>query len=180
MHDGHDGPHHHHHHPKGTDHAHEPFSPVACGVITVSDARTAATDEGGPVAVKMLAAAGHHVTHQTLVRNDGQAIRDALYAAITAGARAVVITGGTGLSSRDRTVETLTPLVTKPLDGFGELFRMLSYEQIGPLSIASRAMGGAVDQTLVFALPGSPWAVELAVEKLIAPALSHLVRQLSR
>ena len=93
---------------------------------------------------------------------------------------AVLLTGGTGLSSRDQTFETLQSLLTKSLPGYGELFRMLSYQEIGPAAMLSRAVGGLVDRTVVLSMPGSPAAVRLAVERIIAPQLRHLVREARR
>ncbi len=196
AHEGHDHDHdhdhdhvHHHHHDHGphghhahahTPHADRPFSPVSCAVLTCSDSRTAATDEGGPLAARLLEDAGHTVTHRSLVKDEPQAILAVLDEALGAGARAVIFTGGTGLSSRDVTVDAVAPRFTRTLDGFGELFRSLSFAQVGPVAFASRATAGVIGRSLVFVLPGAPGAVKLAVERLIAPALSHLVHELSR
>lgn len=182
----HDHDHHGHHHPHDhhptatTPHAAQPFSPVACAVITCSDSRTAATDEGGPLAAHLLEHAGHTVASRSLVKDEPQAILAVLDDALASGARAVILTGGTGLSSRDVTVDAVAPRFTRTLDGFGELFRALSFQQLGAVAFASRATAGVVGRSLVFVVPGSPGAVKLAVERLIAPALSHLIHELSR
>ena len=116
----------------------------------------------------------------SVARDEPQEIRQALAQAKDSGVRAVVLTGGTGLSARDVTVETVRPLLSKTIDGFGELFRALSFQQIGPAAMASRAVAGVWDGVVVFALPGSPAAVSLALERLIVPELGHLVREASR
>lgn len=191
AHEGHDhGPDDHHHGEHGHAHEHDhhhshphaaqPFSAVACAVITCSDTRSPATDESGALAARLLEGAGHTLAHRALVKDEVAALRAVVQDALASGARAVIVTGGTGLTSRDVTVEALTPLFTRSLDGFGELFRVLSFQQIGAVAYASRAVAGVVDRSLVFALPGSPQAVRLGVERLIAPALSHLVHELSR
>lgn len=188
AHEGHD---HHHHHHHDHHHPHEPASPVAqhresaptsvaCWVVTRSDSRDAATDEGGPLARRALEHAGHQVLGSSVVPDDAHELRHALEQARDSGARAVVVTGGTGLSRRDVTVETLKPLFTKPIDGFGELFRALSFQQIGAAAMATRAVAGVWDGVIVFALPGSPAAVKLALDRLIVPELGHLVREVSR
>lgn len=124
--------------------------------------------------------AGHVVTGLVVVRDDAAAIREALERALEAGARAVLFNGGTGLAPRDVTLETLAPLFEKAIPGFGELFRMLSFEQVGSAAMLSRAGAGVVRGAVVFALPGSPKAVTLAMERLILPELGHLVREVLR
>jgi molybdenum cofactor biosynthesis protein B len=116
----------------------------------------------------------------SIVPDDPSAIRDAIEAAIKGGARAVVCTGGTGLTARDSTFEVVSALIDRPIPGFGELFRMLSYEEIKSAAMMSRAIAGVVRGTVVFALPGSTKAVALAMDKLIAPELGHIIEQLSR
>ena len=154
---------------------------VGCAVITVSDTRTLDTDTGGQTAVDLLTAAGHRVVVREIIRDEPQPMRD-LLAKFSArdDIDAVLMTGGTGLGSRDRTFETVAALLNKPLPGYGELFRMLSYEQIGPAAMLSRATGGLVGRTVVLTMPGSRAAVQLAVEKLIVPELGHLVREARR
>lgn len=164
-----------HVHHAGCDHTH---SPVATWVITCSDTRTARTDESGHVAQHALEDAGHTLLGTSLVKDEPEAIRAAIAAALAAGARAVILTGGTGITPRDQTIETVRPLLKKELPGFGELFRMLSFQEIGAAAWLSRATAGTLDGALLFALPGSPHAVRLGIEKLIAPELGHAVRML--
>lgn len=173
----HDGPDHHHHH---DDDHHHAQSAVGCWVVTCSDTRTAETDQGGPVAQRLLKEAGHTLLGTELVKDDAASIAHALERALEHGARCVIFTGGTGVGRRDVAVETLEPRFDKRLDGFGELFRALSFEQVGSAAWLSRATAGAVRGALVFALPGSPKAVELAVSKLILPQLEHAVREMLR
>ncbi len=149
---------------------------VPCFVISCSSTRTEADDLGGRIARELLTGAGHEVVGACLVRDDPAELRDALIRrAPQAGARAVVLTGGTGLSPTDRTLEALEPLWDKRLDGFGELFRALSFQEIGPAAWLSRAAAGTAAGLVVFALPGSPSAVRLALERLIVPELGHAV-----
>ena len=167
--------------------------PVRCAVLTVSDTRTAATDRGGDTAVRCLEAAGHRLVARDLVPDDAPRLDARLRAWIAdASVQAVVCTGGTGMARRDTTIEVVRRLLHVELDGFGELFRMISYESIGAAAMLSRATGGlalgdpsAADETatdgaddhgtILFAVPGSVNAVETAVERLIAPQLAHLV-----
>jgi molybdenum cofactor biosynthesis protein B len=177
----HDGPHHHHHHHEPVaQHRQEAVSSVACFVITCSDTRDSKTDEGGSLVRAKLEAAGHSVVGTDLVKDEVPAIQAAIEHAREHGARAIVLTGGTGLSSRDVAIEAVTPLFDKAIPGFGELFRLLSWEQVGSAAMLSRAAAGVSRGAVLFALPGSPRAVELAMERLILPELGHLVRQLMR
>jgi molybdopterin adenylyltransferase len=153
---------------------------VACYVVTCSDSRARADDKSGRVLREGLEGAGHTVVGQVIVEDDTDAIRGALKAAQLAGARAVLFTGGTGLTRRDQTVDTLRPLLDRELPGFGELFRMLSYREVGSAAWLSRALAGTHGELLVFLLPGSPNAARLALENLILPELGHAVRELSR
>lgn len=154
---------------------------VRCAVLTVSDTRTLETDTGGQTLIDGLQAAGHQVVAHDLIPDDPQRMRPL----VADWSRrddidAILLTGGTGLSSRDQTYETIAGLITKPLPGYGELFRWLSYQEIGPAAMLSRAVGGLVGKTVVLTMPGSPAAVRLAVERLIAPELGHLVREARR
>jgi len=182
---------HHHHHPHGQDHEgsgsqvsaeHKSRAPVhvSAFVVTCSDSRDAAHDESGRVLRDALEAAGHQVAGALVVKDDPDAIRGALEQARAAGARAVVFNGGTGIGRRDSTVETLQALFEKELPGFGEIFRMLSYRQIGSAAMMSRATAGTYQGMILFALPGSPQAVRLALDALILPELGHAVRELTR
>lgn len=149
---------------------------AACAVLTISDTRTIANDEGGRLIRDKLTAAGHHVMHQTIVRDDPDAIDLRLRSWLAEpGLDVICCTGGTGIARRDTTIEVVRRLLDKELEGFGELFRMLSHEQVGPAAMLSRAVGGLAGETLVFAMPGSVNAVTLAMDKLIVPELPHLV-----
>jgi molybdenum cofactor biosynthesis protein B len=133
-------------------------------------------DRGGQLLVEMLTAAGHQVVRREIVPDEPARIR-ALLAELAdvAVADAVLVTGGTGIAARDQTFETVSQMLTKTLPGYGEIFRMLSYEDVGPAAMLSRAIGGMIGQVIVLTMPGSPAAVRLAMEKLICPELSHLV-----
>jgi len=134
-----------------------------CAVITVSDTRTPETDTGGQTAADRLLAAGHEVLVREIIPDEPGRMRILLSSLQTrADLDAVLLTGGTGITSRDQTFETVTALLTKPLPGYGELFRMLSFEEVGPAAMLSRAVGGLFRDTLVFTMPGSPAAVRLA------------------
>jgi molybdenum cofactor biosynthesis protein B len=164
---------------------HKAYSPPRSGVrvalLTASDSRAAAENEGGRVLRALAVQAGFVVAEETLLREEPEALR-AHVAALAASGRvdAVLVTGGTGLSSRDRTPEALGALFERRLDGFGELFRALSYAEIGAAAMLSRAEAGVVGGVLVFLMPGSPAAVRLAMEKLIGPELAHAVGQVRR
>jgi molybdenum cofactor biosynthesis protein B len=166
-----------------TDLEHKATAPktVACYVVTVSDTRTEATDTGGRAIVELLTAAGHRVVGRSLVRDDPEQLRDAIGRQLAnPDVQVIITTGGTGITSRDCTHEAVSSMLWKRLDGFGELFRMLSYQQIGSGAIMSRALAGTVAGRIIFALPGSEAAVRLAVETLILPELGHLVREATR
>ncbi|MCE9590802.1 MAG: MogA/MoaB family molybdenum cofactor biosynthesis protein [Planctomycetes bacterium] len=147
-----------------------------CAVLTISDTRTEADDGGGKIIREALAAAGHAVKAYRIVKDEPAQIDAALRAWLgDASIHAILCTGGTGIARRDTTIEVVERLLDKKLDGFGELFRMLSWEQVGAAAMLSRAVAGLAGETLIFAMPGSTNAVRLAMEKLIAPELSHLV-----
>jgi molybdenum cofactor biosynthesis protein B len=150
------------------------FVPIAVGVLTVSDTRTTADDKSGDTIAQLLAQAGHEVAARAIVKDTRDGIRAALQAWIDDPAIDVVIaTGGTGVTPRDVTPEALAPLVTKPIPGFGELFRMLSYQDIGAATIQSRAEAALCGTTYVFLLPGSPSACRFALEKILLSQLDH-------
>jgi molybdenum cofactor biosynthesis protein B len=160
--------------------AHAPAS-VRCFVLTVSDTRTEDTDTSGRAIADLLIAAGHHVAGRTIVKDDPDLVRGTIERQLAApDLDAIITTGGTGITSRDSTYEAVSGLLQKRLDGFGELFRMLSYEQIGAAAIMSRACAGLAAGRIVVCLPGSEAAVRLAMEKLVIPELGHLVQQASR
>lgn len=162
---------------------HRATSPTAlrCAVITVSDTRTLETDTGGQTVVDLLSSAGHEVAAREIVRDEPAQMRPLLVALCQrSDVDAVLLTGGTGIASRDQTCETVSKLLTKLIPGYGELLRQLSYQEIGPAAMLSRAVGGLVDRTVVLTMPGSPAGVRLAMEKLILPELGHLVREARR
>jgi molybdenum cofactor biosynthesis protein B len=146
--------------------------------MTVSDTRTAETDTSGALIVSMAEAAGHRVVEREIVPDEPDRMTPLLedYASRNE-LHAILITGGTGISPRDRTYETVSALMTKPLPGYGELFRWLSYAEIGPACILSRAVGGLIGDVVVLVMPGSRAAVELAMSKIILLELPHLVRE---
>lgn len=150
------------------------------GVITASDTRGEAEDESGRFLREAAAAAGHEVAFYRVVRDEPSALGAALDAAAEAGAEVVVVDGGTGIAGRDRTYEAVAGRLEKRLDGFGELFRMLSFAEIGSAAMLSRAVAGTWDGRVVFSVPGSLPAVRLAWERLIGPELGHLVRELRK
>jgi len=164
---------------------HHALSPAAAAlrvaIVTASDSRTEADNEGGRLLRELAAQAGLTVIAEALLREEPEALRDHVAAIAREGrADAVLVTGGTGLSPRDRTPEAVGALFERRLDGFGELFRMLSFQEIGAAAMLSRASAGVVGGTLVFLLPGSPAAVRLAMQRLIVPELAHAVGQLRR
>lgn len=163
--------------------SHRAYAPesVTALVLTVSDSRTPESDTSGELIQERLEAAGHRVAERRIVRDEPEAIRVAVLAAVgRADVDVALVTGGTGVASRDLTVETVEPLLEKVLPGFGELFRALSFEEIGAASMLSRALAGAAGRTAVFVMPGSSGAVRLALDRLVLPELNHLVGQLRR
>ena len=154
---------------------------VRCAVVTVSDTRTLATDTGGQTVVDRLTAAGHVVVERHILPDEPERMRPLLNEfRQRADVDAVLLTGGTGIASRDQTYETVAGLLTKPLPGYGELFRLLSYGEIGAAAMLSRAVGGLLGRVVVLTMPGSTAAVRLAMDKLILPELGHLVREARR
>jgi len=154
---------------------------IRVNVVTVSDSRTPETDDGGRLAGELCRAAGFVVVGGAILPDDLARVREHVGAlARAAEVHAVLVTGGTGLSPRDTTTEALAPLYDKTLPGFGELFRALSFAEIGPAAMLSRAAAGSIGQVVVFTLPGSPAGVRLALERLILPELPHIVSQLRR
>jgi molybdenum cofactor biosynthesis protein B len=162
---------------------HRAYAPAALGfgLITISDSRAREDDVSGRLLRERVIAAGHRVVDAALVPDDVAAIRAAVGRLLEQpGLDVVVTTGGTGLSPRDLTVEAVTPLFDRPVEGFGELFRSLSYQQVGAAAMLSRAAAGLVRDRAVFLLPGSPKAVALALEALILPEAAHLLAQARR
>jgi molybdenum cofactor biosynthesis protein B len=150
-------------------------SSVACAILTVSDTRIAATDTSGSLIRELLEARGHRVIDHAIVADEPEVVRERVLAFCVRGdCDAVLLTGGTGVAARDTTHETIASILEKRLDGFGELFRMLSYAEIGPAAMLSRAVAGIRGRTAIFSMPGSTPAVRLAMEKLILPEIAHL------
>jgi molybdenum cofactor biosynthesis protein B len=160
-------------------HRKEAPASVRCFVLTISDTRTAETDTSGDAIVQALTSAGHDVVGRRIVRDDPATVRE-IVRAESRNVPVIVTTGGTGITARDSTYEAISTLLDKRLDGFGELFRMLSYEQIGSAAMLSRACAGSIGTTAIFALPGSEQAVRLAMDKLVLPEIGHVVRELHR
>lgn len=156
---------------------------IRIAVLTISDTRTSETDTGGNTIVDFMQGAGHEVERREIVRDDVPRIEEVLVELLAAaGVDAVVTTGGTGISGRDSTYEVASDLIDKKLDGFGEIFRMLSYEEIGAAAMLSRAVAGVVTTAsgpkFLACLPGSTNAVRLAMEKLLVPEMPHVVFEL--
>jgi molybdenum cofactor biosynthesis protein B len=148
-------------------------------VLTISDTRTEANDTSGDAIVSALQTAGHLVSNRRIVRDDPSMVRD-LVLEQAGNVDVVITTGGTGLTSRDSTYEAISAVLNKRIDGFGELFRMLSFPEIGAAAMMSRACAGTIGRTAIFSLPGSENAVRLAMRELILPELGHVVRELRR
>lgn len=147
-------------------------------VMTVSDTRTMETDTSGALIVSMAEAAGHRIAERVIVPDEPDRMTPLLRDFAARGdLHAILITGGTGISPRDRTFETVSALIDRPIPGFGELFRMLSYAEIGSACILSRAVGGLIGAVVVLVMPGSRAAVDLAMNRIILPELPHLVRE---
>jgi molybdenum cofactor biosynthesis protein B len=154
---------------------------VGCAVLTISSSRTPEDDESGKIIQQKLRKNKHRVVHYEIVKDDARLISAAVKRCLDNPEVQVVITdGGTGVSPKDYTMEAVTPLLEKELTGFGELFRWLSYQEIGSPSMMSRATAGVVGGKVVICLPGSPGAASLAMEKLIVPELSHMVWEANR
>jgi molybdenum cofactor biosynthesis protein B len=174
---------HHRHYPHDSHDAHDAHDShdahdapsVKCAVVTVSDTRTIADDASGAAIVELLREGGLDPSLRLLVRDDRDAIQAAILDALAHGARLVVSTGGTGIAPRDVTIEVVEGLLEKRLDGFGEAFRRLSWEQIGARAILSRAVAGTRNDAMICALPGSERAVRLAMKELILPIARHAI-----
>lgn len=164
-----------------TEHRQSAPRSVACVVVTVSDTRTAETDRSGQIMRQRLEAAGHRIVGYHIVRDeptDVEALLDRY--ATDAACQAILFNGGTGIASRDTTYDAISRRLEKTLPGFGELFRMLSFAEIGAAAMLSRATAGVVNSTLVFSTPGSSNAVALAMDRLIAPELGHIIFEINK
>jgi molybdopterin adenylyltransferase len=149
------------------------------GIITASDSRAPETDESGKLIRTMLEAAGHRVDYYEILPDDGEKITAAIVGNLD-NLDAIIVNGGTGIAARDGTTEVVKSLLDKELEGFGELFRMLSYQEIGAAAIMSRAIAGVRHGKFIAALPGSPDACRLAMDKLLIPELGHITYLLSK
>jgi molybdopterin adenylyltransferase len=164
-------------------HRHRESAPehVRLAILTISDTRTPENDTGGDTIEEIMRGAGHEIVERRIVRDDAARIRTEIVNLLARpDADAVITTGGTGISARDTTYEVVDRMIEKKLDGFGEIFRALSYEEIGAAAILSRAVAGTVGTKLVACLPGSRNAVRLAVEKLLVPEIAHVIFELSK
>jgi molybdopterin adenylyltransferase len=169
--------------PDSTPREHRATAPktVGCWVITVSDTKTPETDTSGALIRELLSAAGHRVAGASIVRDEPAQVAHLVREACARDdVHAVILTGGTGITSRDSTYEAVEALLDKRLSGFGELFRMLSFQEVGAAAMLSRAQMGIHARRIVVSLPGSPNACRLALEKLLIPELGHLLREASR
>ena len=163
------------------DHKKQSEGAVCCAVLTISDTRTEADDRSGRIIRDLLEAGGHTTGFYQVVPDDPVRIRDLVIRIIDKGdCQAILTSGGTGIAARDTTYEAVTGLIEKRLDGFGELFRFLSWDDIGSGAMLSRAVAGVYRDTMIFCMPGSSGAVRLAMEKLIVPELAHLVWEIWR
>jgi len=161
------------------EHRKEAVKGVRCAVLTISDTRKPETDVSGRTIVELLEADGHVVAKRQILRDEPKDVHDAVLSQV-GGVDAIITTGGTGITSRDSTYEAVVGLFEKRLDGFGEIFRMLSFNDIGSAAMLSRACAGIARGTAIFILPGSENAVRLAMSRLILPELGHVVRELRR
>jgi molybdenum cofactor biosynthesis protein B len=153
---------------------------VNCAVITVSDTRSLETDRSGQLIKQLLLDADHSLGAYTIVKDEPIEIQAQMEVLGRSDLDAVIFNGGTGIAPRDTTYDAIESLLEKTLPGFGELFRWLSYQEIGSRAIASRAIAGVYQSKLIFSLPGSTNAVKLAMQQLILPELTHLVSQLRK
>lgn len=153
---------------------------IGIAVVTVSDTRTPETDTSGQTIRRLAEAAGHTVVGYRIVKDEPEQVRAALDDFADGRAQLIIFNGGTGISKRDRTFDVISGALEKTLPGFGEIFRMLSYEQVGAAAMLSRATAGVYRGTVVISTPGSTKAVELAMEKLILPEIQHLAWELTR
>lgn len=162
---------------------HREVSPktVGCAVLVISDSRTEATDESGKYIIEKLEDAGHRLLDYDLLKNDAGAMQAKIEnLSAQKNIQVIITSGGTGASLRDVTVETVTPMLEKVLPGFGELFRTLSYMEIGTASMMSRAVAGVINGKIIICIPGSLGAAKTAIDKIVLPEIGHMVREASR
>ncbi|MFQ5883671.1 MAG: molybdenum cofactor biosynthesis protein B [Thermoplasmata archaeon] len=161
------------------EHKKEALRNLKCAVVTVSDTRTEETDDSGRIIQEALRNEGHTISMYRIVKDEASQIRDAVLESLEIS-DVVICNGGTGISPRDVTVEALVPLMSRILEGFGEILRTLSYKEIGSSAMLSRAIAGVVEENLVFCLPGSPNAVKVAMEELVLPEMGHVLSQVRK
>ncbi|MFQ6060478.1 MAG: molybdenum cofactor biosynthesis protein B [Thermoplasmata archaeon] len=161
------------------EHKKEALRNLRCAIITISDTRTKETDGSGAIIRELLEGEGHELSAYHIVKDEMEAIREGVLASLRIS-DVVICNGGTGISPRDVTIEALTPLMSIRIEGFGEIFRSLSFQEIGPSAILSRALAGVIGKNLLFCLPGSPSAVRLAMERLILPEVGHMLSQVRK
>jgi molybdopterin adenylyltransferase len=153
---------------------------VNIALVTISDTRTLENDSSGQYLEQALTEAGHQISKRVIIKDDAEQIRETLQSLLASEAQVVITSGGTGITGRDNTVPIVESLIVKPMPGFGELFRMISYQEVGAAAMLSRAVGGLARGALLFALPGSSNAVKTAWEKLLKDELGHLVFEMVR
>ena len=154
---------------------------VSCAILTISDTRTELDDDSGKMIRQKLIDSGHHITSYCILKDEADPIEKKIHELLREEELQVIIAnGGTGVSRRDITVETIYPILEKKLDGFGELFRSFTYQEIGTGSIMSRAIAGVARSKVIICLPGSPAATNLAMDKIILPEIGHMVREATR
>lgn len=161
------------------EHKKEALRDLKCAVVTVSDTRTEETDDSGRIIQEALRNEGHNISMYRIVKDEASLIREAVLESLEIS-DVVICNGGTGIGPRDVTVEALVPLMSRILEGFGEIFRTLSYKEIGSSAMLSRAIAGVVEDNLVFCLPGSPNAVKVAMEELVLPEMGHVLSQVRK
>lgn len=157
--------------------------PIQCAILTVSDTRTEETDKGGQLVQRLLkdSETDIQIADYVIVKDEQERIQSVIEQWLTKEVDVIITTGGTGIAPRDVTIEAVRPMLTKEIEGFGELFRYLSYtEDVGSRALLSRAVGGTIGKQLIFSLPGSTGAVKLGMTKLILPELSHLVHEMTK
>lgn len=157
--------------------------PIKCGVLTISDTRNYDTDKGGKLVQTLLSEIGITISteYYKIVKDDKIAIESQIEHWLATDLDVIITTGGTGIAQRDVTIEAVSPYLTKQIEGFGELFRYLSYvKDVGTRAMLSRAIAGAHNDKLIFCLPGSTGAVKLAIEELIKPEITHLIKELTK
>jgi molybdenum cofactor biosynthesis protein B len=163
------------------EHKRQEVKNISCAVIVTSDSRTEETDDSGKLIKQRLTGNGHKIAFYAILKNDAQAIRNQINELIRRNDVQVIITsGGTGLSHKDITVDTIQSMLQKRLDGFGELFRYLTYQELGTASIMSRATAGVIKGKVIICFPGSSGAATLAMDKIILPEIGHMVREATR